>query len=255
MDDLRHRPALVGAFGFGVVEHRDRRGGATGAARPRQVATGDVSGGVGGGSRVAVEGVGEDADGDATAIDPEGGADAGGSELEIALGTDGATAVAAADDRGQHLVDRGHPGQLADPPQVRRPRRDRHGPVAVAGLDDLGSGLTQCRQRRRRVGFELDFDEDPVAFAQQAAGPAGGKAELRRLLGGEAERRAGRGELGQPRGEAALPAPDADIALAVAGARAQTTRSTANDDRRVRRLRTLRPEFIWSGLSTRAGIP
>ena len=83
VDDLGHRPALVVAAGFRRRRERpDRLRGAAGTAGTRQVAAGDVLGGVGRGAvGLAVEGVGEDADGDAAAVDPAAGAGAGGVKL------------------------------------------------------------------------------------------------------------------------------------------------------------------------------
>ena len=121
VDDLRHRPALVGRLSAGEESSRTSTGvglpqGLPGpgrsplatSARRRRVAA----------RRVAVEGVGEDADGDAAAVDAEGGARGGGVELRVALGDDRAAAVAAADDGASTSVTRGDPGDRGDRAQV-----------------------------------------------------------------------------------------------------------------------------------------
>ncbi len=182
VDDLGHRPALVLPFGFGIVEHADGRVRAAGAAGPRKVAAGDVAGGIGGGKRIAVEGVGEDADLNAAAVDAETGAGVAGVELAVALRTDRAAAVRAAHQRSQDRGDRGDLGQSADPAQLSRAYRDRRGPVAAPELDDRRAGGAQRARGRGSGTLEAGFDEDAVAVAQQAAGTAGGEAEPGRLL-------------------------------------------------------------------------
>ena len=82
--------------------------------------------------------------------------------------------------------------------------RDGHRPVAAADVDDLGAGRAQGRRARRRRRLEADFDEDAVAVAQQAAGAAGGEAELGCLLGPRRRAQRRLGELVQPRGEAGV---------------------------------------------------
>jgi hypothetical protein len=107
---------------------------------------------------VLVEGVGEDADRDAAAVDPEVGAGAGGVQLGVALGDGGAARTAdCPEHRGEHLADPPDPGDFAEGRQVFGLGRDGYGLVARTDVDDLRPGFAEGFNAGRGPCFEPDF--------------------------------------------------------------------------------------------------
>lgn len=211
VDDLGHRPALVAAGGFRVVQHVHRPGRAAGVAGAGQVAAGDVPRGARRRRGVAVERVGEDADRDPGAVEVEGGADGGGAELAVPLRGRGAGArgrrrerTRGRDERGEHLGDAADPGDGGDARQVGRPDRRRHRLVAAADVDDPRPRGPQVVDTGGGAPLEADVDEDAVPLAQQAARPPPREAERRRLPGRRRGAQRRPRQLGEPRRELAV---------------------------------------------------
>jgi hypothetical protein len=103
---------------------------------------------VGRGEFFAVEGVGEDADGDTAAVDAPMRAGVGGVQLRVPLGAHQATAVDSAEDRVEDLGDGGDAGVARQRRQVGGRGGDRDRLVARADVEDFGAIRAQARGRR-----------------------------------------------------------------------------------------------------------
>ena len=205
VDDLSHRPSLVRGFG-GVrlfFEHRHRGGlGETFVAEARQIGAFHIICRFRR-DRIAflvlaglVEGVGEDADGDAAPVDPwVGFASRLRPQLRIALRDNRPRRAGGSHDGREHRGHAFNPRHRRDRVQAPGRNRNRDPLVASAGGDQLGAGFAQIIARRKRAAVEAHVGKDTAALARKAARR---KAERSRLLVRRGAPQGRRRQLGEP---------------------------------------------------------
>ena len=80
-------------------------------------------------------------------------------------------------DRGEDLLDSLHPRDGGKRTETRGPNGHRGRLIAAADIDHLAAGRSKGVRGSSGAMVETHINEHPVAFAQETAGTAGGKAQ------------------------------------------------------------------------------